>query len=290
MNTQFESIKIRSFILTFFLFFVMLSVIGGIVMVAGGREEPSVIEAVILEVSFYLIPALWLFITCKKANLTFTSFWERNGKVPIKDTLVPVIMLIILAMGVVYLQSYALSYIAPEYVLSNMNISLLFSEGTVGVIVFNFISAVLLGPIVEELIFRGFLIQRLSYKFGMTKAVIISSLAFGVLHFDIIGATIFGIVCAILYIKTKSLFVPIIVHIVNNFTAAMYEIIVVNTNGVAKTTLADIQSTSSILWGIGLTSVSLIWLIPFLKRNWHVVKDGQAPLLRTKNTPPNLHL
>jgi uncharacterized protein len=290
MHTQFETIKIRSFLLTFFLSFFMLSIIGSIGMIAGGREELSSIETIIIEAGFYLIPALWLFVVCRKANLTFTSFWDRTGKVRIKDILMPVAMLIILAMGVVYLQSYVLSYIVPDYVLSSMNTSLLFSEGTVGMIVFNFISAVLLGPIVEELIFRGFLIQRLSHKFDLTKAVIISSLAFGVLHFDIIGAAIFGVVCAILYIKTKSLFVPIVIHIVNNFIATMYEVVVVNTGGVTKTTLADIQSTSSVLWGVGLTLISLIWLIPFLKRNWNVVKNGQVSLLRTKDTPPNLHV
>ncbi len=43
----------------------------------------------------------------------------------------------------------------------------------------------------------------MAHKWGIKKAVIISSIIFGLGHFDVIGAFMFGVVMCLLYIKTK---------------------------------------------------------------------------------------
>ena len=80
-----------------------------------------------------------------------------------------------------------------------------------------FILAVIVAPLVEETIFRGILFSRLTAKWGMVRAMVVSSLAFGLLHFDPIGAFVFGIVACVLYVRTQSLIVPMVLHALNNF-------------------------------------------------------------------------
>jgi membrane protease YdiL (CAAX protease family) len=80
-------------------------------------------------------------------------------------------------------------------------------------------SLVILGPVTEEWFFRGLLLRRLALKWGSVSGVLVSSVAFGLLHADIIGATIFGIVMCALYARTGSLWAPTIVHAANNAIA-----------------------------------------------------------------------
>lgn len=49
------------------------------------------------------------------------------------------------------------------------------------------IAAVVLAPILEEVVFRGVLFQGLRRRVGMWPAAIISSLAFGVIHVEVVG-------------------------------------------------------------------------------------------------------
>jgi membrane protease YdiL (CAAX protease family) len=78
---------------------------------------------------------------------------------------------------------------------------------------------VLVAPPVEELLFRGILLHRWSAKWGLRKAVLLTSLAFAVLHVGAIGMFVFGYVMAVLYIRSRTLIVPIICHALNNALA-----------------------------------------------------------------------
>lgn len=77
--------------------------------------------------------------------------------------------------------------------------------------------AILLAPIGEELLFRGFLAKR----FG----IIVSALLFGAVHlaygsyFEIIGAVYIGLVLAYIFQKTKSLTPCILIHFLYNLLA-----------------------------------------------------------------------
>ncbi len=83
--------------------------------------------------------------------------------------------------------------------------------------ILNFLVIVLIGPVVEEFFFRGLLLTRWSLKWNVRRAMIGSSLVFALLHPDnFVGAFLIGYVMSIFYISTKSLFIPIGVHMANN--------------------------------------------------------------------------
>lgn len=85
-----------------------------------------------------------------------------------------------------------------------------------------FMEAVVIGPLVEELVFRGLVLRRLAARWGSTTAVIVSSVVFGGLHVDTaVQCTIFGITMALLYVRSQTLVVPIAAHMANNLVACM---------------------------------------------------------------------
>lgn len=92
---------------------------------------------------------------------------------------------------------------------------------------FNVLVGILAGgiliPFAEEAYFRGLWYTTLRTRLPVAPAVLISSLLFGFGHSDsmavVIVSTLVGIVNAIAYEKTHSLWLPILIHAVNNIIA-----------------------------------------------------------------------
>ncbi len=80
----------------------------------------------------------------------------------------------------------------------------------------------LLGPVMEELIFRGGITKALLAEYEPTKAILISGIIFGVFHLNpaqAVPAALTGIILAWMYYRTASLVPCILVHILNNSVA-----------------------------------------------------------------------
>lgn len=84
---------------------------------------------------------------------------------------------------------------------------------------------VLLAPVLEETLFRGILMQgMINNKVKPTTAIILSALIFGAVHFNpwqFVGAFLLGLVLGLVYFKTKSLLMPILLHAFNNLVSAL---------------------------------------------------------------------
>ena len=79
--------------------------------------------------------------------------------------------------------------------------------------------AVVIGPIVEEMIFRKIAIDKLSI-YGDRLAVITSAVAFGVFHgnfYQIFYATAFGLILGYVYTKTRKSIYNCLLHMAINF-------------------------------------------------------------------------
>ena len=77
----------------------------------------------------------------------------------------------------------------------------------------------IVGPVLEELLFRGAITKALLQQYNPTKAILISALLFGVFHINpaqILPAFLIGILLAWTYYKTGSLIPCIFMHILNN--------------------------------------------------------------------------
>jgi membrane protease YdiL (CAAX protease family) len=81
---------------------------------------------------------------------------------------------------------------------------------------------VVVAPPVEEFFFRGFLYQSLRNRVGVLGAAALSGLVFGAIHFKpafLVPLAILGMVLALLFQKTNSLWPCILVHALNNALA-----------------------------------------------------------------------
>lgn len=80
-------------------------------------------------------------------------------------------------------------------------------------------------PIIEEILFRG-IIQKGMINNGVKPrtSILISAFVFGFIHFNpwqFVGAFLLGIVLGVVYFKTKSLLMSILLHSFNNTIAAI---------------------------------------------------------------------
>jgi len=93
---------------------------------------------------------------------------------------------------------------------------------------FSFISVVILAPLLEEILFRGIILEGLLKNYSPAKAILGSAVLFGAVHFNIwqgIAGLLAGLFLGWVYWKTRSLVPCILIHAVNNllaFVVTMY--------------------------------------------------------------------
>ena len=105
----------------------------------------------------------------------------------------------------------------PEYIIDLGEI--MRPDSTLGYI-FLFLAVVIVAPIGEEIVFRGFLQKFLEkYWKDITRAVLVTSLFFAMIHFNpfwTIQIYLLGVILGFLAWKTNSVIPSIVLHIINN--------------------------------------------------------------------------
>ena len=116
--------------------------------------------------------------------------------------------------------------------------------------------AVVMAPIFEEIIFRGIIQKGLINK-GVKpwKAILSAAIVFGLVHgnpWQFVGAVLLGSVLGLVYYKTKSLLLPILLHAFNNLCSAML-IFYADTESFAET----FKMSEWMILGIGIILFSV---------------------------------
>ena len=98
------------------------------------------------------------------------------------------------------------------------------------VMVLTVLSAVVLAPLVEELLFRGLIQPSLARKLGSQwKAIFLTGLFFGIIHVPLYqtmpALVFFGIVLGYAYAKTRSLTLVILIHAVFNAKTILWSLL-----------------------------------------------------------------
>lgn len=94
--------------------------------------------------------------------------------------------------------------------------------------------SILFVPIYEELIFRGFILRGLSRMYSLKAAIIGSSLLFGLWHlknifyltpprlaYQMAYAVVLGLILAYVTVRTKTVWIAVILHYLNNLLAPL---------------------------------------------------------------------
>ena len=176
---------------------------------------------------------------------------------------------LVLSISIFFLIFIPISHVLPDYVQELLQIPFFLSDAeTVAPGLYNgwlIFVIVIVAPIVEELLFRGIIFSRWANKWGVKRAVIFSSLLFAVLHVEgTLGAFVFGVVMALLYMRTRTLLVPIACHMLNNAVAVS-----LGAWNFGLGDSANLENFQSMLWYavIGL-AVAAPLLFLYIQRSW----------------------
>ncbi len=168
---------------------------------------------------------LIIFICLKISEKIFPGknkeFNESKSRFLLKKSMVSCICMIL---GFVLVKSVIISnWILYLHIVPSKNIFNTYMQNAtiINTIVIS-IQVIIIGPIIEELIFRKILLGKLLEKFSNRpiKAIVYSALIFGIVHLNIIqGVAAFGggIILGLIYYYTKSIKATIFAHILNNF-------------------------------------------------------------------------
>ncbi len=178
-----------------------------------------------------------------------------------------VTVILVFSIGAALLSFYVLSLISPSLLESLLkSISDDNSKSSSVPILYNLLeifSLIIVAPIVEEFIFRGILLHRWASKWGLIPAILVSSLIFGCLHINPVGLSLFGIVMSLLYIKTRTLIVPMVAHALNNTVATAMQFLSSGSN--PSETLV---TSSNLQFAVVCLALSSPFILRFIYKKW----------------------
>ncbi|GKU27397.1 CPBP family intramembrane glutamic endopeptidase [Clostridium folliculivorans] len=174
---------------------------------------------------FYLISSIFalmatIFVMCRFFTVRTNSPFPQK-----KFSKSDVIGIICLILGFRLLFSGSLSHVVnliplPKSIEDAFNN--LFQNPLIGII-----TAIVIAPIQEEFVNRGIILNGLAKKYSSKVALILSSLIFGAMHMNLpqgINAFLLGLILGYIYLKTKSIFLSMMCHSINNMLAFMPDI------------------------------------------------------------------
>lgn len=137
-------------------------------------------------------------------------------------------------------------------------------------------SSVLLAPIFEETIFRGYIAMSLRRAYGGLAAWFLSALIFGIAHLApsvVVPAVLMGLVLGYYAIKFRSLGIAITLHAMNNLVACFFRLF-----DLEDISLRDTIGDGTIYWAVyGVcTLVSVVSLWRMGRVIYHIKSDNYS--------------
>lgn len=189
-----------------------------------------------------------------------------------------IVPLFLLSIGLGWVWDLALYEVFPGYLESKLRMleetPFMDPELPIWNVFITTLGAVIVAPLVEEMLFRGLILERMAGRWGMAGGIAFSSLLFGLMHFEPLGSTLFGAFMCLLYLESRSLLLPVLCHAINNAMAILLFIAWPEEYGFFDT---PEQLYSQAWLGTAALVTGAAWLVWFLSRRKHAL----AELLRT---------
>ena len=247
-----KNLVVLKFWPTFFLVFGIQVVYGalyaGSLSVFNMSVETDTMYVISLYFYLFIYVALILWLS-KKQNIKIKNFYSIPH---IKDVMIMVIIVFFAGIIVTIPLSEPIAFIKS---LTNYQLSIT-SISTRPIFPLLDLQRMLLGPIVEELFFRGFILRTFLKRYPPQYAIILSSLIFGIYHPNL-GNLIFyitaGVIFSILYYAHNSLTICTLAHIIWNATTFF------------RGRIIELDASNSIIL-LGIYILALYALILMLKK------------------------
>lgn len=209
-----------SFLLAFLLYFIKKSL--GIDSISKSLGISYYTLEVLAQyfIAGFVILAVYLFVI-RKYKLDLTSFGFR--RLPILKTVAYVVLAFIATfVSWIVLIPFIMIFFPTVDISESQNIFQM-SMGPVAQVLL-VIYAVIIGPFIEEVVFRGVVFPAVSRRFNIYAGIIVNTLIWSLLHFQInviIFTLIFGVILSYLYLKTQSIWPSYLTHVCKNLMAVI---------------------------------------------------------------------
>jgi hypothetical protein len=201
-----------------------------------------------------------------------------------------VVGVFLFSLGAFQVSYLLLSLIAPDTVTAALEQNLMLAaEDAASPTLYRqllLLSAIIVAPITEEFLFRGILLHRWGTRWGLSAGVILTSILFGVLHSNLVGLFVFGVVMSLLYLQSRCLWVPILAHGLNNAIASGLEFLTTQMAAdVTVNTLAEFRSS----WWLGLLClmISAPGVGRYILNNWPRPSTAMPYLVNQRGDRPS---
>ena len=151
-------------------------------------------------------------------NFVRNVFYGLVGYVAATPVLIAVLIIILIIINIT-------KYVPEQQPV----VELFLKEKNTAFLVFTSLFAAVMGPIIEELFFRGFMYNAFKKYTGIFWATLITAVIFAALHTNLVGflpIMVLGILLAYLYEKTGTLVSSMTVHIIHNLSMVFFVFLV----------------------------------------------------------------
>lgn len=274
MTEMLKNMKYRYLILG-----VILTLVLSLILLSLLRFRSPYITSFAGILSLYFFPLGWMFYHFKKYRLSFRE-WLTPIKFRISEIIAAAFFPELLGMGILLLITLGFTLLLPTGGFNELH------ETTTNWGL-DIISAVILAPICEELIFRGFIFNKMLLRFSPAKAVILSSVIFGALHLTTgISPTLVGAVLCIIYMKYQSIIPCMVIHAIHNLAVTLIKYFAASdTNSTTQITPADFQPL--VILSAVFIILGLIWLVLYIRKNWHYATEFACQQRKKQEYLPN---
>lgn len=153
---------------------------------------------------------------------------------------------------------------------------LLLSGGSVMYLVLNLLIVAGLAALAEEIFFRGALQQFLQEKYKSGHAAVwVSALLFSIIHFQFYGffpRLVLGALLGYLFLYTRNLWVPILVHFLNNATVIVLSYFWSDTEWMRDLEEAELTTSFAVMASVSV-ALTLLLFRNYRKRNARPVSN-----------------
>lgn len=248
-------------------------VIGGLILMSPVKMLlDNMIDKELSSIIYYLLGVgipFWVVFSTRKnktGDQSFSLVLESKR----------VISLLVIGTTVLHFGMIApLAYLVPNPEIINKGLIEAVSQKGI----FTLVLMVMAAPVLEELIFRGIILDGLLKIYTPLKSILISSLLFGLIHLNpsqIVGAFMFGIFTGWVYHRTRNLLLTIIIHAVANLGAFLLRYFVDIESSIDDTLVEWYGGVANLITAVGGSTIIFVVCVYYLKKEFikEDMKDG----------------
>ena len=256
-NTYYPNIKQAIGIL---LLFIFLSMIFGLITSLGSLAENELLQDITLLISYILAAGGTVIIIARMKK-------TQHPNVPVflnhKPKIKTLVVTLVLTFAVIIVTEPLASLIPMPDSMKDL------FETMFRPTIPAFLTAVIAAPILEELIFRGIILEGFLKNYSPVKSILLVSLLFGIAHLNIwqfIGAFVIGAFISWIYWKTRSIVLSIAVHMMNNLIG--YLAMLFSSESVSDTTISDFTGSIEMYYAVFGISIIVLALGFYYRKIW----------------------